>query len=176
MIKSIAIVAGAVIAVPLVVAAFRPDTFRIERRATIKAPPEKVHALINDMRAMNTWNPFNLKDPNVRGEYRGPQAGPGAQYHYAGNREVGKGSLTIVETHPTRILMKLDVTEPMEGHNLVQFSLAPRGDATEVTWAIHGPSPYITKLVGLFMDMDKMIGREFESGLSMLKAKAEKAA
>jgi hypothetical protein len=176
MIKTLLIAGAVILAVPLVLAAFKPDTFQVQRSATIKAAPGKVHGLINDMRVFNTWNPYNLKDPNIRGEYRGPQAGPGAEYHFAGNKDVGRGSIGIIDTTPSRVTMKLDMIEPFEGHNTVQFLLEPKGDTTEVTWAMRGPSPYIAKLVGLFMNMDAMIGRDFEAGLANLKAKAEKAA
>jgi hypothetical protein len=175
MIKTIAIIAAVVIAMPLVYAAFRPDNFRVERTASIKAPQDKLHGLINDMRVFNTWNPYNLKDPNIRGEYQGPQAGPGAVYRFAGNKDVGKGIISIVDTAPSRVTMKLDMLEPFEGHNVVEFILSPKGDTTEVTWAMHGPSPYLGKLLGLFMNMDRMIGRDFETGLSNLKARAERA-
>jgi hypothetical protein len=175
MTKTILIAGVVIIAIPLVMAAFRPDTFRVERRATVKAPADRLHGLINDMKSFNTWNPYNLKDPNIRGEYRGPQAGPGAQYHFAGNKDVGKGSLSIVDTAPTKVTMKLHMLEPFAGQNMIEFNLAPKGDTTEVTWAMHGPSPYIAKLVGLFMDMDSMIGRDFDAGLANLKARAEKA-
>jgi hypothetical protein len=175
MIKTIALAAACVIAVPLVLAAFKPGVFKVQRSATIKAPAERVHALINDMRAFNSWSPYTVKDPNMRGEYRGPQAGPGAEYHFQGNKDVGKGSIAIVDTAPSKVVMKLDMIEPFEGHNIVQFILAPQGGTTEVTWAMHGPSPYIAKLAGLFMNMDRMIGRDFEAGLSNLKARAERA-
>ena len=175
MIKTITLVVAAAIGVLLLVAAMRPDTFRVQRTASIKAPPDKLHALINDMRVFNTWNPYNLKDPNIQGEYQGPQAGPGAVYRFAGNKDVGKGSIAIVDTAPTRVTMKLDMLEPFEGHNIVEFTLAPKGEATDVTWAMHGPSPFMAKLVGLFMNMDRMIGRDFEDGLANLKARAERA-
>jgi hypothetical protein len=133
MIKAIAILAVAALGAVLIFAATRSDTFRVERSASIKAPPEKLHPLINDMRVFNTWNPYNLKDPNIRGEYRGPQAGPGAAYHFEGNKDVGKGSISIVETAPAKVTMKLDMLEPFEGHNAVEFLLTPKGDATQVT-------------------------------------------
>jgi len=173
MIKTIAIAALAVLAVPLVIAAYKPDTFRVERSTTIKAPQDRLHALINDMRAFNTWNPYNRKDPNMKGEYRGPQAGPGAAFHFAGNKDVGRGSISIIDTAPSRVTMKLHMIEPFEGQNTVEFVLAPAGNATEVTWAMRGPNPYLAKLVGLFMNMDQMIGRDFEAGLANLKAQAE---
>jgi hypothetical protein len=173
MIKTIALIAVAALGALLIFAATRPDTFRVERSASIKAPPEKLHGLINDMKVFNTWNPYNLKDPNIKGEYQGPQAGPGAVYRFAGNKDVGKGSIAIVDTSPSKVTMKLDMLEPFEGHNVVEFVLAPKGDATEVTWAMHGPSPYLGKLMGLVFNMDKMIGRDFEAGLANLKTKAE---
>ena len=173
MIKTIAFIAVAALGILLVAAAARPDTFRVERTARIKAPPARLHALINDMKMFNTWNPYNLKDPNIRGDYHGPQAGPGAVYWFEGNKDVGKGSIAIIDTTPAKVTMKLDMVEPFEGHNIVEFIIAPNGDATEVTWAMHGPSPYIGKLMGLVFNMDKMIGRDFEAGLANLKAKAE---
>jgi hypothetical protein len=128
------------------------------------------------MRAFNTWNPYNKKDPAMQGTYRGPQSGPGAGFDFQGNKDVGKGSIQIVDaTAPSKVTMKLDMIEPFEGHNMVEFSLAPRGDSTEVTWAMHGPAPYISKLVSIFINMDRMIGRDFEAGLADLKARAEKA-
>lgn len=176
MVKTIALIAVAVLGVVLVFAATRPDTFRVERSARIKAPPEQLYPLINDLRQFNTWNPYEKKDPNIKGEYRGPQAGAGAAYHFQGNKDVGKGSISIVESAaPAKVTMKLDMIEPFEGHNIVEFSIAPRGDATEVTWAMHGPSPFVAKLMGIFLDMDRMIGRDFDAGLSDLKARAERA-
>jgi hypothetical protein len=174
MIKTIALIAAAALGALLIFAATRPDTFRVERTASIKAPPDKLHGLINDMKVFNTWNPYNLKDPNIRGEYQGPQAGPGAVYRFEGNKDVGKGSIAIVDSAPSRVTMKLDMLEPFEGHNVVEFIIAPKGDATEVTWAMHGPSPYLAKVMGLVFSMDKMIGRDFEAGLANLKARAEK--
>ena len=175
MIKIIALIVIAPLAALLIFAAMQPDTFRVQRSASIQAAPDKLHGLINDMKLFNTWNPYNLKDPNVRGEYQGPQAGPGAVYRFAGNKDVGKGSVTIVDSTPAKVTMKLDMLEPFEGHNVVEFLLAPRGDTTEVTWSMHGPSPYIGKVMGLIFNMDSMIGRDFEAGLANLKARAERA-
>lgn len=175
MIKTIVLVILAAIGLLLAFAAAQPDTFKVQRSANIKAPPDKLHGLINDMKAFNTWNPYNLKDPNIKGEYQGPQAGPGAAYHFTGSKDVGKGSVSIVESTPSKVTMKLDMIEPFEGHNVVEFILAPKGDSTEVTWAMHGPSPYIGKVMGLVFNMDNMIGRDFEAGLANLKARAEKA-
>jgi hypothetical protein len=174
MIKTIALLAVAGIAGVLLLAATRPSTFRVERSASIQAPPERIHALINDMRQFNTWNPYAKKDPAMKGTYRGPAAGPGAAFDFEGNKDVGKGSIAIVDTRPDLLTMKLDMIEPFEGHNTVEFSLAPQGGATNVTWAMHGPAPYLSRVIGLFLNMDNMIGRDFESGLAGLKALAER--
>jgi carbon monoxide dehydrogenase subunit G len=175
MIKTIALLAGAAIAALLLFAATRPDSFRVQRTVRIKATPERLHPLINDMHQFNSWNPYNKKDPTMQGTYRGPAAGPGAGFDFQGNKDVGKGSIQIVDSAPGKVTMKLDMLEPFEGHNTVEFSLAPQGEMTEVTWAMHGPSPFLARLVGLFMNMDRMIGRDFEAGLADLKARAEHA-
>lgn len=176
MMKTLVISSIAVVAMVLGYAATRPDTFRVARSATVNAPPQVVHALINDLRQFNTWNPYEKKDPMMQGTYRGPAAGPGAAYDFRGDSDVGKGSIEIVSSAPAQnVTMKLDMLEPFEGHNIVEFTLAPRGTATEVTWAMHGPSPFMARLIGLFLDMDRMIGRDFEAGLSNLKARVERS-
>ena len=175
MIKTIAIVAAVGIAALLVFAATRPDTFRVQRTVSIKAAPEQLHPLINDLRQFNTWNPYNKKDPSMTGSYSGPAAGPGAGFNFRGNKDVGKGSFQIVDSAPRQVTMNLDMLEPFEVHNIVEFRLAPQGETTAVTWAMHGPSPFLAKLVGVFLNMDRMIGRDFEAGLADLKARAERA-
>ena len=174
--RSLALVAAVAIGALLAYAATRPDTFRVERRTSVQATPEQLYPLINDMQQFNTWNPFNRKDPAIQGSYSGPAAGPGATYAFAGNKDVGKGSLRIVQSQPPRqVTMELHMIEPFEGRNTVEFSLVPRGAGTEVTWAMHGPAPFLSKLIGVFLDMYRMIGRDFEDGLAALKARAEKA-
>lgn len=176
MLKTIGLVVVAALAALLLFAATRPDTFEVQRSASIAAPADKIYPLINDMRQFNTWNPYNQKDPNMQGTYRGPGAGPGAVFEFQGNKDVGKGSISIVETAaPAKVTMKLDMIEPFEGHNMVEFRLAPKGNTTEVTWAMHGPSPFMAKLAGIFFNMDKMIGRDFETGLQNLKTRAERS-
>jgi hypothetical protein len=176
MLKTIALVAVAGIAIVLIAAAFRPDTFRVQRSMRIAAAPAAIHPLINNMQQMNSWNPFVKKDPNLKGTYRGPSEGPGAAYDFAGNKEVGTGTIAITGSTPQKITMQLDMREPMEGHNVVEFLLLPAGNETEVTWAMQGPSPYLGKLMGMVFNMDKMIGGAFEAGLADLKAKAERKA
>jgi hypothetical protein len=174
MLKTIVLVCAAGIAALLAYAATRPDVFSVQRSTVVNASPEKVHALINDLRQFNTWNPFNRKDPNIQGSYRGPAAGPGAAYDFRGNREVGSGTVEIVETAPQKVTMRLVMVEPFPADNKVEFLLQPQGGATQVTWAMNGPSPYIAKLLGIFISMDRMVGGEFEAGLSQLKARAER--
>lgn len=174
MLKIASIVVALAVAGVLIAAAYRPDTFRVERSVRIAAAPERIHPLINDLRQFNVWNPFNKKDPQIQGTYRGPATGPGSAYDFKGNKEVGAGTVSIVETAPQKVTMALDMAEPLEAHNTVVFSLVPQGTQTEVTWSMQGRTPYIGKLLHMVFDMDKMVGGAFESGLADLKAIAEK--
>lgn len=176
MLSTFALLLAAVVGALLLVAALRPDTFRVARSTLVQAPPDRLHGLINDLHEFNTWNPYNRKDPLMRGEYRGPGAGPGAEFHFEGNKDVGKGNISILATEPTKVTMQLHMLAPFEGRNTVEFHLQPQGAATEVTWAMQGASPFIARIAGLFFDMDRMIGRDFESGLSNLKLRAERPA
>lgn len=174
MLKSIALILAVALAALLLYAATRPDTFAVQRSAVIQASPDKLFPLINDLHQFNTWNPYAHKDPAMRIDYRGPAGGPGAAFDFSGNKDAGKGSIEITGGQaPTRVDMRLDMIEPFEGHNQIAFTLTPQGQATQVTWAMHGPSPYLSKVVGIFLDMDHMIGRDFEAGLARLKATAE---
>jgi len=175
MVKTIAIVVVVLLAALLIYAATKPDTFRVQRSASIKAPPEKIFPLINDLRSFKTWNPYEKKDPNMKGNYSGPSSGKGAAYAFDGNKDVGKGSIEITESSPpSKVTMTLNMIEPFEAHNIVEFTLEAKGEATNVTWGMHGPSPYMAKLMGIFCNMDSMIGKDFEAGLANLKTIAEK--
>jgi uncharacterized protein YndB with AHSA1/START domain len=175
MFKTLAIAVAVVIAAVLAFAATRPDAFRVERAASIKAPPEKVFAILNDFQKWGAWSPWEKKDPAMKRTFGATTSGKGASYAWEGNKDVGKGSMEIAESSPpNRLTIKLDFIEPFEGHNIVDFALEPRGDSTNVTWAIHGPMPYISKVISLFCSMDAMIGKDFEAGLASLKALAEK--
>lgn len=166
---------GLALAALLIYAATRPDQFRIERSLRIAAPPERIFPLINDLHGFNTWNPFARKDPNLQDSYDGPANGPGARYAWQGNKNVGRGSMEILNaTASSQVAMRLDFTEPFEAHNLVDFTLTPEGGATTVTWAMHGPAPFISKLMGIFFPMERMVGPDFEAGLATLKTLAEK--
>lgn len=169
-----ALLALVVVAI-LAIAATKPDTFRVARSISIKAPPEKIFPLINDPHAFNTWNPFLKQDPAAKLTYHGPASGVGAGHEWNGNRNVGKGRFEISESNPpANVVLKLDMAEPMEAHNRVEFSLQPKGDQTEITWAMTGPSPYVAKVMGTVFSVDRMVGGEFEKGLADLKALAEK--
>lgn len=175
MLKMIAAALGILVVAVLVYAATRPDSFRVERSASIKAAPEKIFAAINDLHQWEAWSPWEKVDPALKRTYGGTATGKGATYAWVGNKEVGSGSMEIVEsTPPSKVLLKLDFTAPFEAHNMVEFSLVREGDATRVTQAMFGPSPFISKLMGLVLSMDKMVGAKFEEGLANLKAIAEK--
>jgi hypothetical protein len=158
----------------LALAATKPDSFSVQRSTSIKAPPEKISAVLSDFRAWEAWSPWEKVDPQMKRIYSGEAKGKGAKYAWIGNSEVGEGSMTITEAQASRVALDLDFVKPFEGHNKVVFTLAPKGDATEVNWAMNGPSPYITKVIQVFCDMDGMIGKQFETGLANLKAATEK--
>lgn len=177
MLKILAI-AGAVvvvaIAVVLVYAATKPSVMRYARSTTIKAPPERIFALINDYRHWAAWSPYEKKDPAMKRSFSGAATGKGAVYAWEGDKNVGIGRMEIADTAPPgRITIKLDFVKPFEAHNIVDFTMEPLGDATTVTWAMHGPCPYFAKVMGVFIDMDRMVGKDFEIGLANLKAVAE---
>ena len=175
MLKKIAIIVAVLIAALLLFAATRPDTFRVERSANMKASPDKVFAVLNDFKQWGTWSPWEKKDPAMKRTFGATTSGKGAHYAWEGNKEVGKGSMEITDTTPpTRLMLRLDFMEPFEAHNNVEFALTPAGDVTTVKWAIYGPMPYISKVISIFCSMDSMIGRDFEEGLANLKKVVEK--
>ena len=177
MLKTLAII-GVVVVVAiagiLLYAATKPDSFRVQRTVLINAPSDKVFPLINDIKAWTVWSPYEKKDPAMKRTYGAVTAGKGATYAWDGDKNVGQGSMEIVESGPRKIVIKLDFLKPFEAHNMAEFLLEPKGDSTSVTWAIYGPSPYMSKVIGTFMNIDDMIGRDFEKGLADLKAAAEK--
>ncbi|CAN5173891.1 SRPBCC family protein [soil metagenome] len=175
MFKKIALVIIVLVAAVLAYAATQPDSFRVERSATIKAPPDRIFALINDFHNWGAWSPWEKMDPAMQKSHSGPPSGKGAVYEWEGNSKVGKGRMEIVEALPTsKIGVKLDFLKPFEAHNLAEYTLQPEGDSTKVTWSMTGPNPYVAKVIHLFMSMDKMVGNDFETGLANLKALAEK--
>jgi uncharacterized protein YndB with AHSA1/START domain len=176
-IASIAVVLAIAIAVVLILAATKPNTFGVRRATTVNAPPETIFALINDFHQWGTWSPYENKDPAMQRTYSGSASGRGAVYAWDGNNKVGSGRMEILDTSPpSKILIKLDFFKPFEGHNTAEFTMLPQGDATNVTWLMHGPAPYMSRLMQVFMNMDNMIGRDFEIGLANLKRLTQKPA
>lgn len=175
MLKPLLLTVAAAIAALLAYAAFKPDTSHISRSATIAASPDMVFALINDLRQFNTWNPFAKRDPQNVITYDAVTAGVGGAYHWQGEKS-GAGRLQITTSvPPRRVTAKLDFSKPFEAHNTVDFTVQAQGDsACAVTWAMQGPMPYFNRLVTVFFDMDKTVGKDFDAGLAHLKALAER--
>ena len=178
MLKILGLIAAVVViavAVFAVYAATKPDSFTVRRAIAIKAPPEKIFALITDLHGWAAWSPYEAKDPAMKRTFSGAPSGKGAIYEWDGNSKVGQGRMEITDTAPAaKVVIKLDFIRPFEGHNTAEFTLAPQGDATAVTWSMYGPARYVTKVMGTVFDLDRMIGSDFEVGLANLKAAAEK--
>lgn len=175
MLKTIFLLLLAVIVALCGYAASRPDTFRVERSITINASPKAIYPLINDFHQWEAWSPWEKIDPQIQRTYSGAHEGVGAIYAWSGNKDIGSGRMEIVESVPeSKIILKLDFVTPFEAHNMVEFTLAGQGDSTLVTQAMYGPSPFISKLVGIFFSMDKMVGDKYEEGLRNLRTLAEK--
>ena len=173
-IAGIAIVLALAIGVILVLAASKPDTFRIERSATINAPPEKIFAVLSDFRQWTGWSPWENRDPDMKRNYGGADRGKGAVYGWEGDKNVGIGRMEIMEaTAPSKLVIKLDFLKPFEAHNTAEFTMRPQDNATLVRWAMHGPSPLMAKVMHVFINMDKMVGKDFEQGLANLKRLTE---
>ena len=171
----IAIIITVAIIMALILAAAKPDSFRIERSINIKALPEKIFPLIIDFHHMNTWSAWEKIDPAMKRSFSGAESGKGAMYAWDGNKEIGQGSMEILEaTASSKVLIKIDFYKPFEAHNMVEFTLLPHAEATTVSHAMYGSSPYLSKLMSLVFSMDKMVGSKFEEGLASLKAAAEK--
>jgi uncharacterized protein YndB with AHSA1/START domain len=178
----IAIALAVAIAAALIYASTQPDTFRVIRSTGIAAPAERIFPLINDLHAQSRWSPFE-KDPNMKRTHSGAPAGKGAVYEWDGNRQVGAGRLAITDSvPPSRVSLALDMSRPFKAHNTVDFILEPKGGgatatgtqvATQVTWAMQGHQPFMAKLMGLVINCDKMVGSQFEEGLTKLKALVE---
>ena len=168
-------VLAAVIVLVLIIAANRPDAFRIERRATIQAPPAVVYAKLADFHAWAEWSPWEKLDPAMQRSFSGPAQGMGAIYAWEGNKQVGAGRMEITDASPSaRLVIKLEFFRPWKATNTSEFSLGEQGGSTTVLWAMLGPQPFMSKLMGMFMNFDKMVGKDFEAGLAQLKAACEK--
>ena len=176
----VAAILAIAIVVVLVLASTKPGTFRVQREAVMKAPPERIYPLISDFHLWRGWSPWENRDPALKRSYDGAESGKGTVYAWEGNKNVGSGRMEILEASaPSKIVIKLDFFKPFEAHNTAEFSMLPQngaaaGPTTNVSWVMHGPAPFIHRVMQVFMNLDKMIGKDFEAGLASLKSLAEK--
>jgi len=154
----------------LIVVAVQPNSYRIERSTTMAVPPEAVFEQVNDFHNWQQWSPWAKLDPNAQAIFEGPESGKGAIFRWIGNEEVGEGSMTILESDPGKLVrIRLDFVKPFEDTGTTEFTLAPEGDQTRVTWSMYGENNFVGKAFCLLMDMDKMIGEKYDEGLASLK-------
>ena len=175
MLKKIALGLVAVIAIIIGLAAAKPGSFAVQRSVIIKAPPEKIIALLGDFHQWASWSPWEALDPNMARTFSGASSGKGAVTQWKGNADVGEGRMEIIDLAPPgKVVIKLDFMIPFESHNMTEFTLVPQGDATSVTWNRIAPMPFVSKIMSVFTSMDAMIGPDFEKALANMKAVAEK--
>ena len=178
MLEIIAIIAAVLaiaIVIILILASTKPATFSVRRSAVVQAPAEAIFPLINNFHQWARWSPWEKRDPAMKRDYSGAESGKGAVYAWDGNKNVGSGRMEILDVSvPSKIVIKLDFLKPFEAHNTAEFTMLPQGDATNLTWAMHGPLVFMAKVMHVFINMDKMIGKDFEAGLANLKSLAEK--
>ncbi len=168
------LILAALITVVILVVALQPTTFEIKRSTTISVTPELLFPHVNTLRNWETWSPWAKLDPNATITYEGTDAGPGASYRWAGNNRVGARRMTIKESKPNeRVLMDLSFTAPMKANNVTEFVFKPSTGQTQVTWSMRGHNAFMAKAFGLFVNVDKMVGKDFEKGLAQLKSQAE---
>ena len=179
MLKKVMIALGlfaALIGILAVTVAMQPAEFSIERSVTIAAPPATVFALVNDFHQWEKWSPWAKLDPAMKTTFEGPESGAGAIYTWVGNSDVGEGKMTILESRaPEQVGIQLEFIKPIAATNTAEFSLKPEGDGTSVTWSMAGKNNFAGKAFSLFVDMDAMLGGDFEKGLAAMKAAAEAA-
>lgn len=175
--KKIGIAVVALLALFVVVVALQPAEFRVERRATIEAPAPVVFSMIDDLHVWDTWSPWSKLDPSMTKTFGGPERGKGATYEWSGNKEVGRGRMEITDARENEeVAIDLHFIEPFEAQNKTVFTIAPKGNGVEVVWSMTGKNNFVSKAFCLFMDMDKMVGGDFEKGLAELKRLAEEKA
>jgi uncharacterized protein YndB with AHSA1/START domain len=179
MLRVLAIVLAVIVLAAGGIAAYaaitQPDTFRVERSLDMQAPPEKIFAILSDFHRSSEWSPYEKLDPKMKRTHSGAPQGKGAVYAWDGDSNVGAGRMEITDAKPARSLtIKLDFSRPFEASNVVDYDLVPKGEATNVSWAMHGPMPFISKVICVFVDFDKMIGKDFEQGLRNLRLVAKK--
>jgi hypothetical protein len=171
MLKQIVIGCGVVGAALGAYIATRPSDFRVVRSRTVAAPPDIVHAYVSDFRTWPQWSPWETVDPTMQRELSGAASGPGAVYAWRGNRQIGEGRMIITDSQPSRsVTIRLEFLKPLRGTHMAQFDFVPSGGGTQVTWSMSGHNGFVAKAISLVMDMDAMIGSNFERGLASLDA------
>jgi hypothetical protein len=174
MIKKILIGVAAAIVLFLIVVAFQPGEFRVERSTSIHAPASVVFSQVNDFHKWEAWSPWAKMDPAAKNTFDGPASGKGAMFSWAGNDKVGEGSMTILDSTPDSLIrIKLEFIKPFPGISTTEYTFKQEGENTAVKWAMFGPKNFISKAFCMFMDMDKMVGGDFEKGLAQMKTVGE---
>lgn len=176
MLQTIVLLLTLLIVAVLAYAATRPNSFSVQRSTRINAAAQAVWPLLTDFHRWPEWSPWEKLDPAMQRTHLGAERGVGAVYEWTGNSKVGAGRMEItgVQTH-AQVNIKLDFFRPFKSSNVAEYSLVAQGGVTDLTWTMSGPATFITKLMGIFVSMDKMVGKDFEEGLAKLKAVAEKA-
>jgi hypothetical protein len=172
----VAIILAIAIAIILILASTKPDSFAVRRTAMVQAPAEKIFPLINNFHQWAQWSPWENRDPAMKRTFSGAESGRGAVYAWEGNKNVGSGRMEILgASSPSKITIKLDFFKPFEAHNTAEFSFVPERDAsaTNIIWVMQGPSSFMSKVMQVFINFDSMIGRDFEAGLASLKEVTE---
>jgi Polyketide cyclase / dehydrase and lipid transport len=176
MLVKILIALAVIVVVLIVIVALQPSDFRVTRSATMSAPAPAAFAQVNDFHKWEAWNPWGKIDPAMKQTYEGTPAGTGAIYSWIGNNEVGEGRMTIIESHPSDLIrIKLEFFKPFAANNTAEFTFKPEGNQTVVTWSMSGDKNFMAKAIHLFINMDKMIGGQFDKGLAEMKSIVERA-
>lgn len=174
MLKIVGIILLVLLGALLLMASRQPDTFAIERSVIVSAPPVAIYPRIADLRQWDTWSPYEKLDPRMKKVFNGTPGAAGSSYYWSGTAKVGEGTITVRELMPpSKVTMQLDMLKPIEGHNVVEFNLEPTNGGTRVTWAMRGANSFLSRIAGVFMNMDTMIGNDFEDGLASLKTQVE---
>jgi hypothetical protein len=170
---TLAIIAAVLLAVILISAAMKPGTFRVQRTRIIHAGPRQIVPFIEDFHAWRSWSPYEKLDPDMKKALSGAAKGKGAVYAWEGNGKAGAGRMEIIDASTSQVRIKLDFIKPFATHNVAEFTLEPKSGSTNVTWTMYGPSPFLAKVATTFCSMDRLVGRDFETGLANLKTVAE---
>ena len=169
------IIIALLIAAVLLYAALAEKTFSVVREADFSATPAQVFPLLNNFKNWGSWSPWEAMDPDLKRDYSGAEEGVGAKYGWTGNKKVGTGNMEITHSDKSkRVQLNLNFIQPFEAHNITEFTLTPAGQGTHLKWEMRGNRPYMIRLMGLVMSMDKMVGKDFEKGLANMKAQVDK--